>query len=275
MGQAVRSGIAMTMIPLLGSQVLGLSTLQVGIALSCLAVTDVLAMGVAARISDTYGRLPVLLAACVWGLAALTALRAVHAGAWFLLLCAAIGLTVGVTWVVPGAMAVDVVADPETALAAHRIASDFGLLAGGIASGAAIAAVATPGALVAGGVHLLLIGAIAVTVRETRGRARRAISVSAIDVPPLIGISPATLPGGSFMSSESDTSYPSPELFDAMVADQGLEFLSAERRRAALETHSTMRPALAKLRAVPLNFLEPVSEPASALAWLEHGGVRK
>jgi hypothetical protein len=74
------------------------------------------------------------------------------------------------------------------------------------------------------------------------------------------------------MQSAEPPPEPTPELFDALVADQGLNFLSPQRRAAALETHRAMRPALAKLRAVRLNFLEPVSEPASALAWLENGG---
>jgi MFS transporter, DHA1 family, multidrug resistance protein len=265
LGQAVRSGIAMTVLPIFGSQVLGLSSLWLGITLSCLAVTDVLAMGLAARLSDARGRLPVLLAACVWGAAATAGLLAISTELWFLLLCTAIGLTVGVAWVVPAAMAVDVIDDAETALASYRISADIGLMTGGLASGVAISGLGVSGALVAGVIHLLLIAVAAVVVRETRKPT--ALSAAAV-------LSAPTILGGPVMPvPEPPPPVPTPELFDALVVDQGLDFLSAERRLAALDTHLAMRSALLKLRAVPLNFLEPVAEPASALAWLESAEV--
>lgn len=61
------------------------------------------------------------------------------------------------------------------------------------------------------------------------------------------------------------------ELFTAMLADQGLAPLSADRVAAAVAAHQAMRPALEALRAVPLSYLEPVIEPSAALAWLEQG----
>jgi hypothetical protein len=156
-------------------------------------------------------------------------------------------------------MAVDVISDAETALATYRISSDIGIVAGGFASGAAISLLGIRGALLAGVGHLLLIAVLVLVVRETRQRA----------VPrPL---SP-TLPGGPVMPDAQPPPEPTPELFRALLVDQGLEFLSAERRQAALDSHRAMRPALARLRAAPLSFVEPVSEPASALAWLERGG---
>ena len=264
LGQAVRSGIAMTVLPLFGSTVLGLSPLWLGLALSCLAVTDVSAMSVAPWLSDLRGRLPVLLPACVWGALSTSAVLAVPARAWFPVLCAAIGLTVGVAWVVPGAMAVDVLDDAETALASYRIAADLGLIAGGVASGAATSVLGTRGAVLAGAVNLLLIAGVVAAVRETRKRAAW---------PPIVLPNPTT-PGGLVMPvpEPPPPPVPTPELFDALVTDQGMGFLSAQRRAAALGTHLAMRPALLKLRAMPLNFLEPVAEPASALAWLERGG---
>jgi MFS family permease len=236
LGQSVRSGIAMTALPLFGSLVLGLSPLWLGAALSCLAVTDVLAMSVAPRLSDVYGRLPVLLPACVWGALATAAVLTGPARAWFPPLCAAIGVAVGIAWVVPGAAAISV-------LGIH-------------------------GALIAGAVNLLLIAAVVAVVRETRAAAR---PTNARKIPAITG--GLVMPIPEIPPPPEPAPVPTPALFDALVADQGLEFLSPQRRTAALGTHLAMRPALLKLRAMPLRFLEPVAEPASALAWLDRGGA--
>jgi MFS transporter, DHA1 family, multidrug resistance protein len=267
LGQSVRSGIAMTVLPLFGGVVLGLPRLWLGIALSCLAVTDVLAMSLAPRLSDVYGRLPVLLPACVWGAAATIAVLVASAPLWFAPLCAALGVAVGTAWVVPAAMAVDVVDDPETALAGFRISADLGLIAGGVTSGAVISALGIHGALLAGVANLLLIAGVVALVRETRPAAART---------PVARQTP-TISGGLVMpipeTPPPPGPVPTPALFDAMVADQGLDHLGPQRRAAALGTHLAMRPALLKLRAMPLRFLEPVAEPASALAWLEREGA--
>jgi MFS family permease len=263
LGQAVRSGLAMTLIPLFGSEVVGLSTLTLGVALSCLAVTDVIAMGMAARVSDIRGRLPVLLPACGWGVAVLLLLLTHGTPLWFLPLCAALGLTVGLTWVVPGAMAVDVLDDAETALATYRIAADIGVVLGGIASGAAVSAVGVEGALGAGAGYLLLTGLLVLAIGETRTH-------------PPVSVTAPTFIGGQAMQLPEPALPVPPEpdapLFDALAADQGLGFLSPQRRADALAVHLAMRPALLRLRAVPLRFTDPVSEPATALAWLETAG---
>jgi hypothetical protein len=62
------------------------------------------------------------------------------------------------------------------------------------------------------------------------------------------------------------------ELYNRIAAEQGLGF-APERYAAAVATHDGLRDALLRLRAVPLSFLEPVLEPASALAWIENGGT--
>jgi hypothetical protein len=65
---------------------------------------------------------------------------------------------------------------------------------------------------------------------------------------------------------------PTETLFREILADQGLE-LSEERLAASLRTYRAARADLERLRAIPQSFLEPVYEPASALRWLESGGV--
>lgn len=65
---------------------------------------------------------------------------------------------------------------------------------------------------------------------------------------------------------------PESEMFGAVLQLQGL-VLSDDRLAAALQDHVAMRPALERLRAHPMRYLEPVSEPGAALAWIESGGT--
>jgi hypothetical protein len=65
---------------------------------------------------------------------------------------------------------------------------------------------------------------------------------------------------------------PTEAFFWDMLDDLGLT-LSEERVAASLATYRAARPDLERLRAIPQSFLEPVFEPASALRWLEAGGV--
>jgi MFS transporter, DHA1 family, multidrug resistance protein len=55
-----------------------------------------------------------------------------------------------------------------------------------------------------------------------------------------------------------------------LLSDQAL-ILSEERLLQAVATHAQMRTGLEQLRSLELSFLEPVVEPATALAWLERG----
>lgn len=66
---------------------------------------------------------------------------------------------------------------------------------------------------------------------------------------------------------------PDTETFAAILALQGLE-MSDDRIAAAVEHHIGILPGLEGLRTSSLSFLEPVSEPGSALAWIESGGTQ-
>lgn len=65
---------------------------------------------------------------------------------------------------------------------------------------------------------------------------------------------------------------PPPEHFAAVAEDLGIT-LAPSRLAQAHEAHVGYRPELERLRAVPLSFLEPVSEPSTALVWIANGGV--
>ena len=64
---------------------------------------------------------------------------------------------------------------------------------------------------------------------------------------------------------------PTIETFRAFAADRGLD-IEPERLVAALEMHVKFRDELDRLRAVPLEFLPPYIEPATAVRWIENGG---
>ncbi|MEV0066502.1 MFS transporter [Amycolatopsis sp. NPDC050768] len=249
LGQAVRSGLALTLVPLLGAQ-LGMGWVALGLALFALSVTDVAAMHFGGRFGDRHGRLLPLAAALAWGTVAVLALATVVRGpVAFAFGALAAGVTVGTTWVIPAAMTVDLAEDPDTALAAYRIACDIGMLAGGLLAGAGIAvggvhtALAATAACLFGGLLLTL------TVRETLPR-RPHLSVVKEESVPL----------------------PSPEEFAVFAANSDIT-LTPERLAQAYATHTHYRADLERLRRLPLPFTEPVSEPATALAWITKGGT--
>lgn len=58
---------------------------------------------------------------------------------------------------------------------------------------------------------------------------------------------------------------------DDPIQDQGIEF-EPQRRAMAEDIYAGLRPGVEALRRVPLAFLDPVIEPASATQWIESGG---
>lgn len=263
-GQAIRSGIAMTLLPLVAQRQFGLGGLALGAALSVLAVSDVTSMYLGGYLGDRLGRIPILV--CALGLGAVLALLAAQLESpWsFALICLGMGIPVGVGWVVPAAMVVDLASDAVSGLAAYRIAADVGLGAGGVLAGAIVAGLGTRGALIAVAGALVLPALLAVLVRETRPLHRPAAPVLAA----LFTTPPRPIEGSDTMPPNSNTKDASH--YESLALDQGLRF-SPERYAAALDTHAGMRAALLRLREVPLSFTDP-TEPASALVWIENGG---
>jgi hypothetical protein len=95
----------------------------------------------------------------------------------------AVGVTVGTTWVVPTAMAVDVAVNAEGGLAAYRISSDVGLLLGGIAAGAAVSISGPAGAFWWAAGALLAGAVLALAVGETRPRAAAGVDAEPVSGP--------------------------------------------------------------------------------------------
>lgn len=260
-GQAIRSGLAMTLVPLLGEQ-LGMGWVPLGIALFALSLTDVAAMHFGSRFSDRRGRALPLAGALAWGAVATLALAFVVDSPLGLTLGAlAIGVTVGASWTLPVAMTVDLATDQETGLAAYRIASDIGMLAGGVLAGEGLAAGGMTGALLATAAVLVASTALVLTVGETRRRPSTTVRATPDShrVP--------------CVQNPLEDSMPMPDLdgFAVIAANQDIA-LSPERLAQAHATHARFRPDLERLRALPLSYTEPVTEPAHGPAWIANGG---
>lgn len=157
LGQFVRGGLMYTVIPLVGTRTLGLGTGGVGLALSGMALVDLTAMRFGGALADEVGRGRVLCLALGSGGAVAALAPLVDGLATFCLWCAALGVVVGVLWVVPVAVVVDVAEVPETGLSVYRIGADVGQLTGSTGAGALISVGGTIGAAMAfGGVFVAL-----------------------------------------------------------------------------------------------------------------------
>lgn len=283
LGQAVRSGLALTLIPLLGAE-LAMGWVPLGIALFALAVTDVSVMHWGARWADRRDRTLPLGLALGWGVLVTAGLAALsptlpHAHLLFGLGALAVGVTVGATWVLPTAMTVDLATDQEAALATYRIASDVGMLGGGVLAGLGLLLGGIPAGLLA--VAVLLAAGLAVTVAV--GETRPAEDTAPMDHPaPQVHPAPRVRPAPQ-ASAVPDVAPARPvilevrmplppiEEFAVFAANQDLT-LTPERLAQAYATHTAYRADLERLRAIPLPFTDPVTEPATATAWIANGG---
>jgi hypothetical protein len=84
----------------------------------------------------------------------------------FVVWCAALGVPMAVSWVVPAAMVVDVSESSEQGLATYRIAADAGEITGSTAAGALTGAAGNVGALVVFGGVLAFVAAWVSQLRE-------------------------------------------------------------------------------------------------------------
>ncbi len=156
-GQGLRGGLVFTISPLLGERTLGLSTAGIGLALSLLAAVDIAAMRYGGDLADRIGRRKVLVGALLSGGAVCTFAPVVNGALGFGLWCSGIGVAVGIAWVVPVAVVVDVAQNSEDGLSAYRISSDVGQFAGSTGAGGMIAATGLVGSALLVGVGLAAV----------------------------------------------------------------------------------------------------------------------
>ncbi|WP_288336525.1 MFS transporter [uncultured Gordonia sp.] len=160
-GQVVRAAIAMTLIPLIcGAQ--QMDSVSIAVTLFALAVTDTASMFLAPKIIRESWHPFVLAAALVWGAGVCTALAFWSTGPLQVVaLALAMGFAVGVSWIMPALIAVEVIRPTADALSLYRIASDIGLLVGGALTALALATVGLRPTLLAAGIAMVLLAVVA------------------------------------------------------------------------------------------------------------------
>jgi MFS family permease len=178
-GETLRGGLEFTILPLFGKHHLGLGTSAIGVGLSALAVVDILTMRYGGMLADRIGRRAVLTGALGVGIAACAAAPLVSGVVGFMAWCAALGITVGATWVVPAAMVVDVSTEREPALASYRISADVGEAAGSTTTGGLVSGFGHVGAALIVGGALALVGAWVARLPEAQADAAAPAEVAA------------------------------------------------------------------------------------------------
>jgi MFS family permease len=166
-GQAVRAGLALTLVPLVGAQ-RGLATTGITAALGALAVTDVTTMRVGGALGDRRNRGAVLAIALAWGALWCGVLARADGYPGFLVACLALGITVGCAWALPPAMVLDLAADGESGIMAYRIAADVGMLGGALSLGFILGTTGGSTTLLIAAGALALAAAVALWLGETR-----------------------------------------------------------------------------------------------------------
>jgi MFS family permease len=186
-GQGLRGGVLFIVVPLLGTQYLHLGAASVGVAMSVLAIVDILAMRTSGRLADRVGHRPVLVGALLVGAAACGATPWVSGLLGFVCWCAAFGTCTGVASIVPAAMLLDISGDRESALAAYRIACDGGEIVCSVGSGALVAALGPDGAVVWLGGLFVVVAVWVARMAESTAHGRRHAT-------PEVGLAPVVEP---------------------------------------------------------------------------------
>ncbi|MFC1902579.1 MFS transporter [Chloroflexota bacterium] len=128
----MRSGAQHQILPLLGSERLGLSEGQIGVALTILAIIQCVAMFASGRLSDRFGRKAVITPGCLIAAASLVMLARSHSY-WFLLLsCIIMGMGIGISGPVPLAYVADIIPRENytSSMGLYRTAGDLGFVVG-------------------------------------------------------------------------------------------------------------------------------------------------
>jgi predicted MFS family arabinose efflux permease len=170
LGDGLRGGLVFTAIPLFGEDRLGLQPAAIGLALSAFAVVDIVSMRFGGMLADRVGPRRVLGGALLAGAITCACAPLVTSMGGFVVWCAALGVPMAVSWVVPAAMVVDVSESSEQGLATYRIAADAGEITGSTTAGALTGAAGNIGALVVFGGVLAFVAAWVSQLREAQRR---------------------------------------------------------------------------------------------------------
>lgn len=133
----MRTGVQNEILPLLGSDRLGLSGGDIGIALSLVAVIQFVTIFFSGRLSDRLGRKLIIFAGSLITAGALVMIAWSHSYATLIASCLVLGLGIGVSGPVPAAYAADIIPPRNYAggMGLYRAISDLGLVIGPVLLG--------------------------------------------------------------------------------------------------------------------------------------------
>jgi DHA1 family inner membrane transport protein len=175
-GQGTRGALALTIIPIVAAERLGISGSLIGVYLTSMYLVEVVTMALVGGWSDRHGRRPTVLVGTVAGMLGCLVLAAAGwAGSSWLLFGAALSLGVagGCMLSLLPAVLVDLSGGPEVGLAATRISRDLGFTAFTVLAGATISFGGTTAAL-ALATGLFVVVAVGIVVVGETGPSSRA-----------------------------------------------------------------------------------------------------
>ena len=166
----MRGGARVTLFPLFGSEVVGLSPAQIGDVLSVSAVTNLLIVNPGGQLVDRIGRKPV----AIWGLilagVATAAYGFFESYGSLLILSGVFGLTSGLASIPAPTMVGDLAPTGAegAAVGLYRTSGDFGFIVGPLVMGAVADAGAFSSGFIISGVLLAVAALLVTRIPETR-----------------------------------------------------------------------------------------------------------
>jgi len=128
----MRNGAQNEILPLLGAKRLGLIEGQIGLALSLVAIIQIIATLIAGRLSDKFGRKVVILPGCIISAASLLLLAQSYSY-WFLLFsCLVMGIGIGIAGSISSAYVADIIPKEDYSIGMGTYRAIYAVLLGGI-----------------------------------------------------------------------------------------------------------------------------------------------
>jgi MFS transporter, DHA1 family, multidrug resistance protein len=124
-------------LPLLAHDRLGLNPGQIGIAMSVIAIVNIIVLLLVGRVSDRVGRKPMVMPGCILMVVALVMLS-LSFSYWFMILsCVIMGLGIGIAGPTPAAYVADILTGKKSSMGMgiFRFVSDLGLVVGPVLLG--------------------------------------------------------------------------------------------------------------------------------------------
>lgn len=134
---SMRNGAQNEILPLLGTKRLGLTEGQIGLALSLVAIIQIIATLIAGRLSDKFGRKVVILPGCIISAASLFLLAQSYSY-WFLLFsCLVMGIGIGIAGSISSAYVADIIPkeDYSIGMGTYHAIGDLGFVIGPVFMG--------------------------------------------------------------------------------------------------------------------------------------------